>query len=352
MVSHHRHSTIAPMEGLRGFAAFMVFFVHYSAQSVPWVSENSFTSELIFNLRFLGATGVDLFFILSGFLIYGMLIKRNLSYSIYAKRRIKRIYPTFLALMCLYLLLSFIFPSESKLPENWQEATVYVIQCLLLLPGLFDIEPMMTVAWTLSYEMFFYLLVPILIALTNLRAINPHHRILFLAAVTVTGFLISLEYSAHIRMLMFISGMLLFEIKENTNWSLSSKFTQAHFVLPVTFLLMLTIRHSFFDDYIWGVVLVMFIGYGLACFDVFKGESLLGKLFMTNYLRWYGNMSYSYYLVHGLTLKFLFLVTAYLFKPEGDTDWIFYAMIIPFFAITLVVSALLFVLVEKRFSLK
>ena len=91
MVSHHNHGTIKPMEGLRGFAAFMVFVVHFAAQSQSWVSEDSFTFDLIFYLRFLGATGVDLFFILSGFLIYGMLIKRSVNYKTYAKRRIKRI---------------------------------------------------------------------------------------------------------------------------------------------------------------------------------------------------------------------------------------------------------------------
>ena len=69
----------------------------------------------------------------------------------YAKRRVQRIYPVFLVVFAIYIMLSFIFPSESKLPEGYVEIVKYILQNLLLLPGVFNIEPLITVAWSLSY---------------------------------------------------------------------------------------------------------------------------------------------------------------------------------------------------------
>src|SRR5437763_6967860 len=70
---------------------------------------------------------------------------------------------TFFALLCTYLLLSMMLPSEAKWPLDQGARAVYVIENLLLMPGMFDIVPMMTVAWTLSYEVFYYALIPIIV---------------------------------------------------------------------------------------------------------------------------------------------------------------------------------------------
>jgi peptidoglycan/LPS O-acetylase OafA/YrhL len=66
-------------------------------------------------------------------------------------------------------------------------------------------------------------------------------------------------------------------------------------------------------------------------------------------LRWLGNMSYSYYLIHGLTLKFVFLVVGIIVPKDFDMAA---SMLLPAFAVTLVPSALLFLLVERPVSLQ
>ena len=64
---------VRPMEGLRGFAVFLVFLVHYVTLVKPWMVHGS-ALDLFGNLlRSIGSTGVDLFFVLSGYLIYGSL---------------------------------------------------------------------------------------------------------------------------------------------------------------------------------------------------------------------------------------------------------------------------------------
>ena len=347
MVSHHGHKTIAPMEGIRGLAAFMVFVVHFAAQSLAWIPADSLTSQIIFYLRFLGATGVDLFFVLSGFLIYGMLLKKQVTYAIYAKRRIRRIYPVFLFVMILYLVLSYAFPSESKLPGNLADTLFYFIACLLLLPGIFPIEPVMTVAWTLSYEAFFYLALPLVIAGLRLRDRSSNERILVLIAFAVFLFALNVFYNFHLHMVMFVSGMLVFEL---TQLNLKLRWLLASWMLPATLVLMLATRYWFYHTYEWPVALIMFFGYGLVCYDVFRGASRLAGFFALPMMRWYGNMSYSYYLIHGLALKFLFLALGLLFLPNKADEWVFYALFVPFFLVTLCVSAVLFVVVEKPLS--
>ncbi|MEO8036829.1 MAG: acyltransferase, partial [Acidobacteriota bacterium] len=161
-VSHSGHRALRSMEGLRGFAVFLVFLVHYVTLTAPWVDAASRTSVAGAVLRNVGNSGVDLFFVLSGYLIYGNLIRKGRPFLAYARRRIQRIYPTFLAVFVLYLLLSFVFSGQSKLPHGTIAASGYVLANLLLLPGLLPIEPLITVAWSLSYEVFYYLSAPLL----------------------------------------------------------------------------------------------------------------------------------------------------------------------------------------------
>src|ERR1700737_402660 len=116
-----------PMEGLRGFAVLLVFFVHYHALFSGWVSSNSMSFAFSKFLSNVGHSGVDLFFVLSGYLIYGSIIKKQRSYFGFIRRRIQRIYPTFLCVFASYVLLSALFPSDSRIPTNAVGASLYLL---------------------------------------------------------------------------------------------------------------------------------------------------------------------------------------------------------------------------------
>jgi len=142
---------VRPMEGLRGFAVFLVFLVHYVTLVAPWLIEHSALYSLARAIHAIGNTGVDLFFVLSGYLIYSSLISRQQQFSRFIARRIKRIYPAFIAVFLIYLFLSFVFTGQNKIPSPASQGIIYLVQNFILLPGLFPIEPMITVAWSLSY---------------------------------------------------------------------------------------------------------------------------------------------------------------------------------------------------------
>ena len=136
----------AGLDTLRALAITLVFAYHYrvfvsATPDLGWVSE-------------LGWAGVDLFFVLSGYLIYGHLVATPQPFMRYFGRRVKRIYPAFLVVFAVYVLLSLLRPADSKIPAGAADAAVYLLQNLLLLPGLWPTEPLITVAWSLSYEMF------------------------------------------------------------------------------------------------------------------------------------------------------------------------------------------------------
>ena len=68
-------------------------------------------------------------------------------------------------------------------------------------------------------------------------------------------------------------------------------------------------------------------------------------------LRWLGNMSYSYYLIHGLGLQAGFMVLSKLVPPTGEQSALFWILLAPMLALTLLVSAPLYLLIEGPFSL-
>jgi exopolysaccharide production protein ExoZ len=345
-IPHSSHDAIFSMEGIRGFAVFLVFLVHYVTLSIPWLDKNNATYQFASLIHSMGNIGVDLFFVLSGFLIYGMLIRRAQPWSKYLKRRIQRIYPTFIAVFLIYLFLSQLFPEQSKIPDGTQ-GFIYIVQNFFLLPGLFDIKPIITVAWSLSYEFFYYLIIPILIQALQLRFWAMKQRVAFFIILSIALFFVFSVYSGHIRLMMFISGILLFEAVE------SKKFeNKIPIGLPSLLLaLVLTVVLDSYGAHGWWSYLMLFILFFLFCLDCFTGKGVAFNIFIYSPLRWLGNMSYSYYLIHGLSLKFFFLVLAFIYPPAGKESLIFWYILPMAFTFTLIPSSLLFIVVEKPLSL-
>src|SRR5579872_6063211 len=105
--SGHGSDRFASMEGLRGLAILLVFCAHY--YDIIWRdlhAHSATLSTLGDALIGAGGTGVDLFFVLSGFLIYGAVLKSTFNFRKFLARRARRIYPAFLAVFALYLAIS------------------------------------------------------------------------------------------------------------------------------------------------------------------------------------------------------------------------------------------------------
>ena len=341
-----------PMEGLRGFAVFLVFLVHFVTLVKPWISENLYFLVFSNALHTVGNTGVDLFFILSGYLIYGSLFSRHQKFLTFISRRIKRIYPAFSVVFAAYVLLSFLFPGENKIPSSGSDRIVYLVQNYLLLPGIFRIDPMITVAWSLSYEMFYYLAIPLVMHLFRLRDRSTVWRTTFFMSAALATIIYCALNGGHVRLVMFISGIMLYEV-------IKSRFIPP----PSSTLGLLALCAGLLGTIIpWDgstgfafKVAILCVAFFILCLTCFRSPSAwLPRAFSWTPLRWLGNMSYSYYLLHGLALKAGFLVLSKLLPPAPAAHdfWIFWILLPPMFALTLIPSAALFLWIERPFSLK
>ncbi len=349
-------SRIIPMEGVRGWAVLLVFFVHFHGAFGKYVSPGSplfHVSEFLGNV---GGTGVDLFFVISGYLIYGAVIRSKFNYARFLRRRVQRIYPTFLCVFLIYIGL-WIFSSDDnfKFHGTIGQTAAYVAQNLLLLPGMFRLRAMIVVAWSLSYEMFFYLVLPLVLAVTGMRRSSRTVRVSFFLALIAVGILISpLLAHPRIRLIGFLFGIVLFEVEEGFR-SRSSKL--ANLMVLGAYLCGLGLifaieKTSVIPDpivapltsVIAGVTSFAFCGF------CFHGGGLLSRALSWGPLRALGNMSYSYYLIHALAIGVVRQIIQRLVQP-GDHVLVFLGLLLAALAASWVASSLLFIAIERPLSI-
>jgi peptidoglycan/LPS O-acetylase OafA/YrhL len=335
---------LLPMEGLRGLAVLLVFFVHYSSQlgHAFGVAQPALGQAL----QELGHAGVDLFFVLSGYLIYRMLLGRPRPYLPFLARRVQRLYPAFLVVLALQLGIALASASGGGLPSGGWDRAWLLLANLLLLPGLFTIDPIVIVAWSLSYEMAFYLVLPPLVAALGLRGWPPAVRVA--AMLGAVGLMLATNW-AHGRMGMFAAGMLLVEAMPVLG-AFARRGPWLDVAAGAAVLLCGTLllagpggQASFLGLFVAGFLLPA---------AAFAGTGPVARGLAWRPLRWLGNMSYSYYLAHGLVLELVFRALR-LAGPGitalGDAAW--WVLLVPAFLATLAGSAALFLAVERPFSI-
>jgi exopolysaccharide production protein ExoZ len=278
----------------------------------------------------------------------------------FIRRRIQRIYPPFLTVFIVYLILFQIFPEKSKLPESPRHAFGLIIANVLLLPGIFNIPALVTVAWSLSYEFFFYLTMPAIVFLTGMYHWRRDRRVALIVTGSVLFYAVCWWASViHVRLLMFSAGALLYEAKSST-WLLNRLsrggeiFSAALFVAGVAASGLFTPPLvNMFDSRSLNIrILPLLVSMWLLTLFCFHFPGRLQKVFSYTPLRYWGNISYSYYLCHGMVLHGLVVLYRQIpvqFQPHGSFAFWLIAPIA--LAVTIAGGAVLFLLVERPMSL-
>ena len=138
---------LGTLEVGRGLAALAVVAHHAS------LSSDAFTHSDYSRFFDFGIYGVDFFFVLSGFIIYYIHQNDTREYSSarrFFSKRIRRIYTPYLPITLALIAAYYLFPSLSQGERSWGLFT-----SLTLLPSYSP--PALSVAWTLTFEMLFYL---------------------------------------------------------------------------------------------------------------------------------------------------------------------------------------------------
>jgi len=90
--------------------------------------------------------------------------------------------------------------------------------------------------------------------------------------------------------------------------------------------------------------------FALSLYSLFY-NGVLSRFFSISWLRWVGNTSYSYYLIHGLTLHFVARLMRYAIGTQPLSAPLFLLLGAAAMLTTIVVSALLFLAIEKPLSI-
>ncbi len=350
---------IPAIEGLRGLAIALVFFVHYYQVLAPQFLAGQAMGAGAW-MGAAGHSGVDLFFILSGYLIYGASLKPKIDLLSFWQRRIRRIYPAFLATSAVYVALALAFCLKS-LPESLGAGLVYYFANLLFLTGFFtSIPALITVSWSMSYEVAYYLAAPILVITLRLCDWKRSSRVSLIIAIALGWLWICASgYSVHGRMAMFPAGMLLFELSSSGYRPYLSRYMRVGFLSLFIAGILLSGAFSFpILKQLQAVtgyavepirVTILFLTLSPLVFCALHYSGSMISWLETPGLRYLGNMSYSYYLFHCLGIHFAARVLALDPKISGSVlYWLFLPIV---FALTVIVSIPLYLLVEKPFSL-
>ncbi|MEZ4715903.1 MAG: acyltransferase [Caldilineaceae bacterium] len=132
-------------------AALLVVFYH-----ITELSQTRFDSLFLGGVFAFGFTGVDFFFVLSGFIIlyvHGRDLGDERVLGAYAAKRFVRLYPIYWCVALVKIGVIFVVPAYAKAHEA---DLAFLVKSLLLIPQ--ENLPIIGAAWTLSYEVLFYAL--------------------------------------------------------------------------------------------------------------------------------------------------------------------------------------------------
>lgn len=305
------------IDGLRAIAVISVMLYHFSV----WPFSGGFV-------------GVDIFFVISGYLITGGILKEDshhcFSFADFYTRRARRLFPTLLFIIAISYIFAFFVFSPIDF-EKMSGSTVFALSGISniffwMSADYFDsasiFKPLLH-TWSLSVELQFYLIWPALLVI--LSRLGRGAVSVGAIAITCAGFTLSIYainndstgayYLTQYRFYEFAAGGLVFLFRRS---ELFNKFERAH---------------SFF--FMAGAVLILYSIFAYSTKTVFPGVSallpvvgsmliilsgdktLFSKALSVRPMSYTGEISYSLYLVHWPVVVFTQYIMVKEFSGTG-----------------------------------
>jgi exopolysaccharide production protein ExoZ len=324
--AHPGAETVYNIQALRGIAASMVVWTHVRGLLGVWCPSIQHSSWIQASQ---GAMGVDLFFVISGFVISLTACKRHHHPIDFLLARIARISPLYLIYLVLFLLSKFIFTGRfSSFASLWNG--------ILYLP-LFDTKdftwPPGGAGWSLSFEMWFYVAFSLLLIFQPPRKVATMLPFIFIIGAPLTVFYRGEWYFPtfifHPLTLDFAYGCIIFQIQRLISpkvtvfllvagilwlWFMTRQSGDLAFPRTAAFDFVAAWRRSLF----WGVPSALMVA-------AFVGLERNRVYVMPPALIWLGGISYSLYLSHQMTLD----VSEWIGVKLGAHNWILLLLVAP-----------------------
>lgn len=309
---------VLSIQYMRGIAALLVVFYH-----TKWFLDGAYAQHNLGTILFgFGAFGVDLFFVISGFIICLSTEKTEKHAFInFFIRRFFRIYP-----LLIISVISFFFLIKNE--------SSYTILFKSLIPIHIDYSKgspffgynLLDTVWTISYEIAFYILFGLSIL------ISKKYRIIISIILILTCFILSsiffnneIYLNAYLKssnsnnynifslfyspmFIDFIYGILIYVAYKNFNIkSLIFKMSYPYFIILLMSLIIS--QTSIFNGHgplKWGAISAFIILLSV-CYEKNNG------FWYCNSLKYLGDISYSIYIIHVIILRCIYKYDTFLF---------------------------------------
>lgn len=302
----NEYRRLREIDFLRGIAILLVFFRH---------------KELVSYLTKMGWIGVDLFFVISGFLVSGLLFKEykkfgTINIKLFLIRRGFKIYPIYY--------LSYIFYLFFKLKSETFSLKYVLADLFFVQNYVYGFGYAYVASWSLAIEEHFYFGLALLLGYiyNKKKSVNLQHLILFVISITFLMRIFSNLYlddvvrnytMTHLRMDSLFAGVLIsywFYFKKET---LENIFNEnKKIVLLVSFVFLLFTPFYDFSDSIFVRTLgftMLYVSFGIILI-YFLLQKNINNILDRFFTKWgvdliskIGYCSYSIYIIHILVFK-------------------------------------------------
>ncbi|MEA5465657.1 acyltransferase family protein [Leptothoe sp. PORK10 BA2] len=341
------------LESLRGIAALLIVAFHGTE-----LFRLKFNQPFLLSLFEFGDSGVDFFFVLSGFLL-ALTSFKYIGHQNSAKefliKRCERIYPFYWFVSLCIIPVYFLVPSFGK---GYETDITVIIKSLLLIPQ--EHAPIISAAWFLSHLVFFYFVFALVIFIPKVASKLVLAGLSISAFVALgdifsgfqlwdkTHFLINFTFSYY--NLEFLAGCLLGtifktnQLKKSVSLSMLVVGCLAFCLsgLLEVYVLQISAETTGFSHY------YEFMTYGLSSILIIGGAAFLEKSYRISINRWFvmlGAAAFSIYLTHYPILSIF--TKAMQVAGLNRTSYYTVGMVLAC-VMTVLIGALAHVYVEKR----
>lgn len=302
------------IQALRGIASMAVVLSHYRL----YLHQNENYKNLWDSLLGWGIVGVDVFFVISGFIMAHTTIDSPVNFASSMKfilNRIIRIMPSYYLFLLLSFLLSgamSIFHYEDK-TQDLISAISFIVYIPSTAPYYMDINHgIYPVRWTLNYEFYFYMVFSVCLIFKYRFSILFIWCLLSVVVIPMLyGNTPTLETSGYevqtalygllsnpliIEFLIGVAAALLYIRVKSLNIENASFFISLGFLFYIFYAIFTGMQHGI------NVKIALPIGFFVLFLTLADNKA---KIFIPKFLLWLGDISFSLYLIH-LPLGFAF----------------------------------------------
>jgi len=320
---------IQTLDGLRFIAAMGVLWIH------NWIAFHAPRCRVwkidIADFLALGANGVDLFFVISGFCMYYFYgTKADFSYQSFArfiKKRWTRLSPAFYAATIIYIIVGkYVYHYQFSLVFNFLHSVFY----LNYIGGQYNTARHF---WTLTVEWQFYFLIPFLLIYQNKIGFKKSFILIFgatcLATVVAILFLDArsdfLTYTILFRVTEFACGVIAARLLLNNSIKLKYRALWLIAFIVITYCgrVMISATGLSLSVHYYNIFkvigfAVMGIGFAGMLYLAVTSTKWLNIILGNRLFKTMGRISYSFYLFHVLVYPVIVVFTRhYLFALTG-----------------------------------